>query len=64
MRRMFAEKPPRRRNYLWLVVGESQVSVCAQQCVFGFLQMVDRFVYLIDGPFEAVGCQVAIARMT
>jgi type III secretory pathway component EscV len=47
---------------LRLVIGKEQVAVCAQQGVFGFLQVVDGLVDLVDGLFEAVGCQLVVAR--
>lgn len=50
------------RHVLRLVVGKAQVPVSAQQCVLGFLQVVDGLVDLIDGFFEAVGCQVVVPR--
>ena len=48
------------RHVLRLIVCKAQVSVCATQCVFDFLQVVDGFIDLIDRLFEAIGCEVVV----
>lgn len=50
------------RHVLRLVVGKAQVPVGAQQGILDFVQVVDGLVDLINGLFEAVGCQVVVAR--
>ena len=43
------------RYILRHIVRKTQVPICAKQCVLGFLQVVDRFIDLIDCLFEAIG---------
>jgi hypothetical protein len=48
------------RDLLRLVVCEAQVAIGAQQRIPGFLQVLDRFVDLVDGRLKATGGELVV----